>query len=136
MDSPLQKYALTIGRYGCYFLCLIKIAERKTGNSIDLLSAFEYSLKQGWITEDCFVNYPQCIIKHFTNINYVCVVKELDLSYKPKATDVLVGCYVYNKSSHFVLLSSDKKLLWDPLGESNTYKLGKLDSYRVIRMVV
>lgn len=134
MDAPTQEYALLLGKYGCYFSVLLKIANPKT-HAINQIEAYDIAIKNKWMDSDCYVREPGKIIEHFSNYKKVEVRKEFNLAYIPEENEVLIGCFVLNKETHFVLLDKNKKVLWDPLGISNTVKNGKLESYRIVKLV-
>lgn len=134
MDAPTQEYALMLGKYGCYFSVLLKIAQPKV-HKLNQIEAYEIALKNKWIDADCFVRQPGSIVEYFSGVKKVEVRKEYNLDYIPKDNEFIIACYVLNKETHFVLLDKNKHLLWDPLGRSNTYARGKLESYRIVKMV-
>lgn len=128
-----QKTALAIGKCGCYFSCIIKIAEKITGSSIDIIDAFYQCNKKGWIDYECFVKNPDKILSFMTG-KKIYVSKTNDTQYKPNDNEIVIGCFKWNKYSHFVVLNSDKKIEYDPLENSNTAKNGTLESLRIIKI--
>ena len=137
MKIPEQKLALAIGNNGCYFTCLIYLAESLTGQNYDLIDEFNFCCQKidannvAWITENGYVNRPDLILAHYLN-KRIGVIKTNNLKYVPSNNDYFIGCYKWNGGSHFVYLNKELKVLFDPLGKSNTVKNGKLESLRVI----
>lgn len=138
---PMQKNAIIIGDAGCYFCCIVKAAEILRHNNIDLMRAFAYCEQQKtngtkWIESDGYVNFPDKILGYLINKN-VTVIKCYDLNYKPAENEILIGMWEWydqknNKTrQHFGYIDDNKNLIYDPLGESNTIKFGKLTSIRI-----
>lgn len=132
-NIPKQKVALAIGKYGCYFSCLIKIAEKIAAKSIDIIDMFNQCKAKGWIDSECFVQNPDKILAFMTG-KKIYVSKTNDTQYKSNDNEIVIGCFKWNKYSHFVVLNSDKKIEYDPLENSNTAKNGTLESLRIIKI--
>lgn len=131
---PKQKIALVLGNSGCYFLSLIKIAEKITNSNIDIIQAFSDCVQKGWITSECYVNNPDLIITFFTGLKSK-ILKKSNVNYIAKENDYVIGCFKWQQFSHFVLLDKNNKVAYDPLDKSNVCKYGELDSLRVIEIV-
>ena len=72
MQNNVQAKFLEIGRNGCYFLCLLKIAELKLNKSLSVIDAYEKFLEKGYIKRNCFVLQPKNILSDLCN-KYVSV---------------------------------------------------------------
>ena len=151
---PMQKIAKAIGESGCYYLSLCYIAETLLGVHVDPIYYFNIFSKEKtggtvWIESDCYMNRPDLVLKGILKIeiakhginfsfNEVKISKNYDLFYFPKNNEHLIG-YFENEVTmktygHFVNVDSNKNVINDPLGESNTVKNGKLKSLRVIEI--
>lgn len=154
-NYPMQKIAKVIGESGCYFLCLCYIVRCITGIRVDPIYYYSVFTKERkgntcWMDEDCYMNYPELVLagmlrteiaKHGINFKFesIKITKEYDTFYYPKANQLLIG-YFENEMTmktygHFVNVDNDKKVVNDPLGESNTVKNGKLKGLRVIEII-
>jgi len=60
----------TIGRYGCYFLSIVRAAERMTGKRIDAVQIYNDATLARWMDSDCFVVKPDLIIGMMTGIKW------------------------------------------------------------------
>jgi len=153
---PVQKIAKVLGDTGCYFSSIVYLAENILKVKVDIIRYFfvfnktKTSNGKQWIEDDCYMNRPdlvllnilqQEIIKNGLNkvVNSVNVQNVKDIKYTPKNNEYLIGCYEWKATghtySHFVVLDSKKNVIYDPLGESNTVKNGKLVSLRVFELV-
>ena len=124
-DTALQKKLENIGKYGCYFLSILKAFNRTE----DFLELYDTYVSKGFMDSDCFIKNPVSIAKDLSIHNKWNVEKTTTF----KQGDIVIA-YYYNKTTglhHFVLFDNNNKLVWDPLGQSNTVKNGVIESYRV-----
>lgn len=120
----IQKEYESIGRWGCYLLCLIKASGKNVDEALNYYRLF---LSKQWIDEGCYVKNPVAILKYLTGKDYS--VKKSAIK---EDADVVIE-YWYNKATglhHFVLRQKNGEL-FDPLGKSNTVANGKVESYRL-----
>ena len=118
---------------GCLFLCFAEVSPlvfveqngRKALNKI-----WKEAVKKGYISED------DNILKHteLANEFFALDVRYDDRHHKadeeiPENVAFVFGRYFY-KYGHFVVLDSNKNVIFDSLGKSNTVKNGKLESMR------
>lgn len=119
MNEGIQKKLENIGKYGCYFLCLLKAAK---WDENEIIKAYDEALKKGYIESDCYVCDPNGLAKFLFKIP----LKVVKTNEKPNGAVFYVE-YWYNpdtKLHHFKLPN------WDPLGKSNTVSNGYIESYR------
>lgn len=115
----IQKEFENIGKYGCYLLCLLKLA----GIEEDVLKYYRLFLKNNWIDEECYVKNPAAIMNCLTGYDY-----SVSKSNKADNNARYMVLYWYNprtKLHHFTLPN------WDPLGNSTTRAQGEIESYRL-----
>lgn len=129
-----QRVAETIGAEGCYFLSLMFIAEQILGHSIDAFELYDLCVSKGWMKKDCYVLNPPAIMSCL--LGKPCDVKKVwDLSYKPAANERTVTCYERKATGttyyHYVVTEGGK-VVYDPLENSNTVRLGRPISLRVL----
>lgn len=101
----------------CYAYCLAYLNGNRTLK--DLTKAvLEYWYK-GYVEDDGFVTQPQKIMncKDVQHVPYV-----------PSDEEQIV-CWEYNGGTHFVIMK-DNKVVFDPAGESNSVKYGKIKNTR------
>lgn len=143
MDFPIQKYSKIIGSDGCYFSCIVKLAEKYTKKEFDVLRTLDYCSKQKknghyWIDiSDCYLWHPDKVMGYLLG-KEVTVRRSEDIGYKPKENEIVIGCWerptedkVY---THFGLVKN-QKCIYDPLGTSNTITYGKLKSLRIFTIL-
>ena len=131
--------------YGCLFLCFANaspmIFEGSSGRKA-LNKIWKEAEKKGYISGD--LNYDGDydddgeaeIINHTALANefFALPVRYDNIHHKadekiPPNVAVVFGRYVF-KLGHFVQLDKTKKVIFDPLGKSNTVANGKLDTMR------
>ena len=112
-----------IAKYGCYFLCLCKIAERYLQKELRVQDAVEIYLKsvnEGYLYENCYVLKPQMILNLiFKMFNYKkkCVYSNIFIHNDTTNgfTDIIAKVKVDKiTTTHFILIGKDKKIIYDP----------------------
>ncbi len=136
MKQYKQKIAETIGKYGCYYLCLIYLAEKITGKNLDPIFYYTRFVNLGWMEEDCFLIRPDLILSDLVGNIYT--VFYADLSYRIQPDDLVIVRYEWAQTmttlAHFVVLGKTIATPeYDPLGNSQTVEFGKPVSYRILR---
>ena len=131
--------------YGCLFLCFANaspmIFEGSSGRKA-LNKIWKEAEKKGYISGDLNHDGDYDDDGEAEIINHTALANEffaLSVRYDekhhkaeeeiPGEVKIIFGKYVY-KYGHFVVLSKNKKVVFDSLGESNTVKNGKLESMR------
>lgn len=134
-----------IQEYGCLFLCFANasplIFEGSNGRKA-LNKIWQEAEKKGYISEDKnhdgdYDDSGEAEIQNHTalaNEFFALSVKYDNIHHKadekiPSKVAVVFGRYVF-KFGHFVQLNKTKKVIFDPLGKSNTVLNGKLESMR------
>ena len=132
MTNRIQDKLLEIGRFGCYFLCLLKIAEVVTLEPSDIVAAYDEMLHEGFMKRNCFIVNPKGILEKLTD--KFCIYKPIDTDYNGGEYDFTIKRYslVYGgqKQTHFVLYDADGKELLDPAPDSKIKANGKVDASR------
>lgn len=136
MGVDMQRTAETIGKYGCYFLSLVKAGELLTGIKRDALRLYKRSLEKGWLEEDCYLNYPNLILEDITGDKWE--VRKENADYSPRQDEVVILRYERKTTAgllaHFVLAGLDGKTIdYDPYYPSQTVTKGYLVSKRVFK---
>ena len=131
--------------YGCLFLCFANtspmIFEGNSGRKA-LNKIWKEAEKKGYISGDLnhdgdYDDVGEAEVKNHTalaNEFFALPVRYDNIHHKadekiPSNAAVVFGRYVF-KFGHFVQLDKTKKVIFDPLGKSNTVANGKLDTMR------
>jgi hypothetical protein len=126
-----QKIMEILGRDGCYFLCLVRLAETITQNRIDAIPVYIEAVDRKWMDADCFIVQPHRVLELMTGRRWT--VRKEDKKYltAPGELEVLryEGTVGRTTIGHFVLPD------YDPLGSSLTVQNGYLVSKRIFAPV-
>ena len=137
-----ESFYKSTGSYACYFFCLLHIAEEVTGMQFDINTAIQLCslhkmnglpyLTFNWDDyndpANFDVNAPEKILELFTGKKWS-VEKVIGSSYKPKKGEYVIQHYKNGNIGHFRMKD------YDPLQNSVTVAKGKIDSYRVFRII-
>ena len=137
MNEPRQRVMSTVGRYGCYFLSIVRAAEKIMNSRIDAVKIYCDATQAKFMDADCYVVQPDRVLEMMTGIRWN--VRHDSMTYKPREEEVMIMRYEVVRTgvtySHFVLYSSDGSVEYDPYGNSSTVKDGKAVSSRVFSHV-
>ena len=128
-----QKYMENLGKWGCYFLCIVRLAELITGKSIDAVREYSHCTQARWMRWDCYITKPEEIMYYLTGVKWT--VRHEPASYFPTNGELVIQRWGWRppmaneEKGHFVLAD------YDPYGDSETVKNGSLVSYRVFKSV-
>lgn len=114
-----------IGKYGCYFLSLLKTAKKEE----DALEYYFKYLESGWIDKECFVKNPVAILVDLHGGRFNVIRSN---SYDDKAV-FKIACWYNPRTNyrHFVLMKNSKDVSFDSFGQSVTVKEGFIESWRL-----
>ena len=133
MLKGIQDKFLNIGRSGCYFLCLLEIAELECAISQNILTVYEIARDEGFIKENCFVKDGKSLLETLTNKMWFCRFEKAD--YKPQHGEWVVKCWEQKVGNgaltHFTLFDENDIEVFDPLRSSPVRKFGKVRDTRV-----
>ena len=124
-----QKRLLSLGNYGCYLLCLLRICEMETKGQVSAEEAFEVARASGWMDEDCYVKEPAKILGRFAGGTWD--VTKQEPGYKSDSVQYVIQRWEWKNTggiqSHFTMPD------WDPMGDSLTVRNGRIVSFRMAR---
>lgn len=146
LQSKLMKFASGC----CYAACLVHVAG-KTEEFGESTEAMLQCVEAGWIGEDGYVNDPVKVLQYlgrpitevakvyFDAEGYIDDMAMAEMVARAKA---LIGCFKSGDQTHFVVMNpkrdigatstrSDFQITYDPMFNSRTVKVGKLESLRV-----
>ena len=136
MKNNIQEKLLEIGRNGCYFLCLLKIAEMKCNKSFSIIDTYEDFLEKGYIKRNCFVLQPKNILSDLCNTYVAYQWKEAN--YRPLPGEFIVKRYAMKiekgELTHFVLFDENDTEIFNPAMDSPAYRGGKVADLRVFEV--
>lgn len=136
MLNGVQVKFLEIGRNGCYFLCLLKIAELKLGKPLSVIDAYEKFLEKGYIKSNCFVLQPKNILSELCN-KYV-AYQWKEPNYRPLPGEFIIKRYAVKigkgELTHFVLFDENDTEIFNPAITSPAYTAGKVVDLRVFEV--
>ena len=128
-----------IQKDGCYFLCLLRWAEKLAGTELDIINIqtlYYNCVAKGYMEQDCFVINPPRIVKetldYFAEYQQYKLLKEIDevrITQEAPEKDIFI---IYLKKpgyGHFVLSHNGK--IWDSLPPDRAGAMDyHIDSYR------
>lgn len=136
MQNNIQEKLLEIGRSGCYFLCLLKIAEIKCNKSFSIIDTYEDFLTKSYIKRNCFVLNAKNILSDLCNTFVTYRWEPSD--YKPFFDEFVIKRYAIKKGegelTHFVLFDYEGNEIFNPLTTSPAYTAGKVADLRVFEI--
>ena len=136
MQNNVQAKFLEIGRNGCYFLCLLKIAELTLGKPLSAIDAYEKFLEKGYIKRNSFVLQPKNILSDLCN-KYVAYQWQ-EANYRPLPGEFIVKRYAIKldnqELTHFVLFDENDTEIFNPAMDSPAYRGGKVADLRVFEV--
>lgn len=133
MDEPRQAYMKLIGGEGCYFLCLVHLAEIVSRERIDAIPAFLQAVHREQVKMDCTVLLADKVLEALTGVVWKKTHEAAE--YQPKDGEFEILRYERKSGSgtmvHFVVGDGRGEIEYDPMGESRTVREGSLVSKRI-----
>lgn len=124
-----------IQEWGCYLMSILFLANKMINIPIDpvLINEFYISfLKRGWMTKSCKILKPQEIFDYLAcSVHYTDRWEPAD--YNTADNEIEILCFTYNGKTHFCAGDGHGHVAYDPWGESDTVRLGRLESKRIFR---
>ena len=135
----IQSFCESLGKNGCYFFCLVSIAEEVTGQKYNELKEAERCIKKGYMKynydnprdeDNFYIMNPAKILEHLTGETWLVRKESSDYELKPK--DYAVEFWSINGvSGHFARMYKG----FNSLYYSNNVRNGKIKSYRIFNIV-
>ena len=119
-----QNWAKGLFGGACYAACISWISGKT--NVIDITRDILTGVEKGYIEDDGFVSKPHLFYNYCFGRDLARDVKILPYKSQPFYQIV---CWKWKEKTHFVVMRDDK-VVFDPAGDSNTVKYGKIDSIR------
>jgi hypothetical protein len=144
--AAVQRVAALIGKWGCYFLCILHLAEKMLGKFLDPFHFYILAVQARYMREVCFLDDPAGlfsslvggrwrVLKAGDGLDSAGNAYDLPLAYVLQPGELEIDRYEIKgeaDSSHFVV-GDGVTVEWDPYGESRTVRLGHLVSKRIFR---
>jgi hypothetical protein len=122
----IQNILEQAGKYGCYFLCLVHIAE-SLGRQVDAVSAIYALQKLGHLGNDFTVNNAGRILTFLTGQNWT--HRKDAAAYEAKSGEIVIDEWYNERTGHNHFACRD---CFDPLSDSVTVREGSVRSTRVL----
>jgi hypothetical protein len=146
--AAIQRVAAMIGEWGCYFLCILRIAEKFLNSILDPFHFYLLARASGFMRENCYLDRPAgllgaliggawIVLKAGDGLDSAGKPYDLPLAYVLQPGELEIDRYEIAgeaDSSHFVV-GDGVTVEWDPYGDSRTVRLGHLVSKRIFRRV-
>lgn len=133
MSEPRQKIMKALGESGCYFLSLVHLAEEICGKRIDAVEVYQKALTNGWTDDEAMMIYPASVLSFMTGLKFAVVKKPANYIVHQSEYEVLV--FQSEFFTHFVLGDGSGQVKYDPLGNSNTVRTGRLVEKRIFSVI-
>lgn len=132
----IQSLCLALGKWGCYFFCLLDIAREITHKAFDVFESAYFAIKSGFIvfnfddytdTNNFFISDPVGILKMLTGYSFEVRIESPD--YVLKENEFAVEEWSNNGKQHFARVRKG----YNSLQSSVCVNEGKVTSLRVFR---
>ena len=148
MIAAVQCVAAFIGKWGCYFLCILRLAEKALGKFLDPFHFYILAVHGRFMRENCFLDDPAGFLSSLVGGRWIVLkagdgadsagrLYDLPLSYVPQPGEFEIDRYeVPGETEGHFIVGDGVTVDWDPYGKSRTVKDGKLISKRIFRRTV
>jgi hypothetical protein len=139
--AAVQCVAALIGRWGCYFLCILRLAEKLLGKMLDPFHLYVLAVQSHYMRENCFLDFPGGllgalaggrwrVLKAGDGLDSAGNAYDLPLAYVLQPGELEIDRYEVpgETEGHFIDVDG-----WDPYGDSRTVRDGRLVSRRIFR---
>lgn len=132
--SNIQNFWKDFFGGSCYAFCLTKYFGNCDDDLAEMAGLILFGLKKGFIDTDGYVSKPIQYIQSLTtkapyDVRKISITNLSELPNDPSGFIVEYKLDPKSKASHFVI-ANNKKVLFDPYGDSNTVKNGKPFTFR------
>jgi hypothetical protein len=144
MIDAIQKVSALIGRAGCYFLCILRLAEKLLADQLDVFNCYMLAIACACMKENCFVERPGellgmiaggkwQVLKAGDGLDSAGRPYNLPLAYVLQVGEMDIQRWEIpgETEGHFIVSDG-----WDPYGSSMTVAHGKLVSRRIFRPIL
>lgn len=133
MKDNVQKICLEIGSFGSYFLCLLRLAEIKTGKEIDIWKAYDEFKSKGVLREKAFVRDAKTLLEELTGSFVSFWIQKGD--YKPEIGEWVIKQHTLKLNNgfinHFTLSDEENNIIFNPAFNNPAFTVGKITESRV-----
>lgn len=119
-----QNWAKELLESASYAACISWMSGKSS--VIDIIRDILTGIEKGYIEDDGFVSKPHLFYNYCFGKDAIRGVKILPYKTQPFYQIV---CWKWKDKTHFVVMRNDK-VVFDPAGDSNIVKYGKIDSVR------
>ncbi|MBE3088021.1 MAG: DUF261 family protein [Chloroflexi bacterium] len=145
MIAAVQCIAASIGKWGCYFLCILRLAEKALGKFLDPFRFYILAVQGRYMRWNCYLDDPGGFFSTLAGGHWR-VLKagdgkdsagndyDLPLAYVPAEGELEIDRFeVAGESEGHFVVGDGATVDWDPYGESRTVREGRLVSKRIFR---
>lgn len=133
MKQNIQHTFNVIGKWGCYFLSILRLCEFVADMEIsgaDIIDLWERGRANNWLDRECTVLRPEKLLSYLTKD--IWNVRKESAAYEPGKNEFQILVYKMGEhQAHFVLADNSGKITFDPWGDSEIVRNGKLHSKRI-----
>ena len=128
-----QSIAKRLGEFGCYFLSLLRLAKVENAG----IALYRQAVQLGYLQEDCYVIDPARVLSLAAGGAWS--VRHAPADYIPASDEYEILRFERKTTTatfaHFVVGDGRGQVVYDPLDNSQTVKLGKLVSKRIVKRI-
>ncbi len=125
-----------IKKNGCYFMSILYLSSQKNCQSFgieDILRLKKESIRKGFLREDVYVLNPEGIF-YLAGLPVRYANRHDSPTYQAANDELEIQYYRWGEYGHFVA-ALNGRLVYDPMGMSNSVKLGSLRSKRIFKIL-
>jgi hypothetical protein len=136
MNEPRQAQFAQIGATGCYLLSIVHLVEDVLGIYVDAYMAYLTATKSGEDLFDCTLEKPAKLMSALTGQTWTERIE--GAAYVPQSGEREIleyqTCETPPLHTHFVVGNGQGGVEWDPIGESQTVKNGRVVRKRIFKL--
>jgi hypothetical protein len=127
----IQRKFELMGKSGCYFFCLLHFAESVLGHHLDAELVYDKAIASGWMGEDCFIKDAAAILAYLLGGQWSVTWQPAGYALQLNETAIQRWelRFITGTKTHFTLVD------WDPYGDSQTRREGKVADLRIIKKI-
>lgn len=133
-----ERFPQRIRDYGCYFMALLYFGEQNRGTQYDIdevIAILHRAQEANWINYDMYVKRPADILRAVgLNISDRPAWRSALHKAQPNELEILYYKRDQPSHEHFVA-AKNGVVVYDPMGESQTVKFGRLVSKRIFEVL-
>ena len=122
-----------INSFGCYFMSILFHCNKRLNLMFSagiIEGIYREVINKGYMEKDCYIKNPSAIFKHLgLKVRFTEAHEPPDRDCAENEIEILA--FKYKTYTHFVVGDGYGHVAFDPLGMSNSVRLGRLHSKRI-----